>query len=188
MPKTAKQRTAERQTAQGEPSEAGTAIRILGDPILRRKAKEVRRVTPEIRKLIEAMCPAMYANDGIGLAAPQIGESVRVITYDVEGEPEALINPKIVKAEGEEKALEGCLSVPRINGEVTRAQVVKVRGLDENGKLKRLQAEGLLARVLQHEIDHLDGVLFIDRAAPETLFLIEEAAEEQEDGRIEPKL
>ena len=163
-------------------------IRFIGDPVLRQKAKDVKKVTPEIRELIEAMYDIMYASDGIGLAAPQIGASIRLITYDDEGEPRALINPKITKSEGEEAGVEGCLSVPRINGEVVRAEMVKVRGLDKDGKEKRIKANGFLARVFQHEIDHLDGVLFIDKAPPDTLFYIDDVEAERDDAESQPKL
>jgi peptide deformylase len=131
--------------------------------ILRRKAKAVRSVTPRIQQLIDAMVETMRANHGLGLAAPQVGEGVRVIVAEVGDRLLALVNPEIVAAEGEEVGEEGCLSIPGILAEVRRAARVRVRALNRRGKRVTVDAEGLLARVLQHEIDHLDGILITDR-------------------------
>lgn len=139
-------------------------IVTLGDPILREKAQPVKKITPNLLKLLDNMAETMYAAPGVGLAAPQIGVGKRVIVVDVGDGLVELINPEIVAAEGTEIGLEGCLSIPRVQGEVPRSARVVVRGLDRDGKEREYKAEGLFARALQHEIDHLDGILFIDKA------------------------
>lgn len=138
-------------------------IVTLGDPILREKARPVEKITPRIHRLLDNMAETMYAAPGVGLAAPQIGVSKRIIVVDVGEGLIELINPEILVAEGEEIGVEGCLSIPGVQGEVPRAAVVVVKGQDRYGQTKELKAQGLLARALQHEIDHLDGVLFIDK-------------------------
>ncbi|MDN5348361.1 MAG: peptide deformylase [Clostridia bacterium] len=135
----------------------------IGDPLLRAKAEPVKKITPAILKLLRNMADTMYDASGVGLAAPQIGILKRVIVIDVGEGLLELINPEILESEGIEIGVEGCLSVPGVQGEVPRAAKVKVRGLDREGKVKECAAEGLLARALQHEIDHLDGILFIDK-------------------------
>lgn len=135
-----------------------------GDDILRGKAKEVAKITPNIIKLLDNMCDTMYAYKGVGLAAPQIGIPKRVIVVDVGEGLFEMINPVIIEAEGENIDMEGCLSVPNKVGEVKRAVTVKVRGLNREGQVTEVKAEGFAARAFQHEIDHLDGVLFIDKA------------------------
>ncbi len=137
------------------------------DPRLRQKAAPVTQVTPEIRKLVEDMAETMYAAPGVGLAATQIGEPHRVFLVDIAGEDEpsklhVFINPEIVKTQGEQCAPEGCLSFPGISEEIKRASRVTVRALDAEGRAFELDAEGLLAVAIQHESDHLDGVLMID--------------------------
>ena|SRR5690606_36125031 len=145
-------------------------IRLLGDPILREPAQPVQEITPELRTLIDDMFETMYAEDGVGLAAPQIGVGNRIIVVDprLDGvEPFALVNPVIVEKSREtEKGEEGCLSIPGLKDIVERSTDVVVEGLNADGAQVRMAAEGLLARVLQHEVDHLDGVLFIDRVSP----------------------
>jgi peptide deformylase len=136
----------------------------LGDDILREKARLVPRITPNIIKLLDNMANTMYSAKGVGLAAPQVGVSKRVIVVDTGEGLYGLINPEIVKAEGREIEQEGCLSIPGLVGEVARAASIEVKALDRNGKECRIKASGFFARALQHEIDHLDGVLFIDRA------------------------
>lgn len=136
----------------------------IGSEVLREKAVEVKQITPNIVKLIENMLETMYAADGVGLAAPQIGVSKRVIVVDVGDGPVDLVNPIILEREGEESEVEGCLSIPGVQGEVVRAAKVKVQGLNRKGELQDINAEGLFARALQHEIDHLEGVLFVDKA------------------------
>jgi peptide deformylase len=142
-------------------------IRRYGDPVLRKKAEPVQGVTDEIRILIDDMVETMYDALGIGLAAPQIGVSLRVIVID-EGTrdssgPKAFLNPLIVGQTGSLRGEEGCLSLPGVYGEVVRAEWVRVEALDRHGAPVRLEARGLLARVFQHELDHLDGMLFLDR-------------------------
>ncbi|MBU4532615.1 MAG: peptide deformylase [Eubacteriales bacterium] len=134
------------------------------DPVLREKAKEITKITPSINRLIENMADTMYASGGIGLAAPQIGVSKRAVVVDLGDGLMVLINPEITKAEGRERGKEGCLSFPDMWGEVDRALSVKVRAFNLKGEEIFISAEGFLARALQHEIDHLDGIVFIDRA------------------------
>lgn len=145
-------------------------VRIMGDPVLRTKAQPVETITDEMRRLVRDMFETMYAEEGVGLAAPQVGISDRIIVIDphVEGvEPLALVNPEILDASKEtEKSEEGCLSIPGLRDLVERSARVRVRGLTPEGELREVEAEGLLARILQHEVDHLDGILFIDRVSP----------------------
>jgi len=141
-----------------------------GDPALRRRAAPVGEVTPEVRAAIADMTETMYDEVGIGLAAPQVGIALRLIVVaDEEGRGvQALLNPAIVDRGGEATGEEGCLSIPGVFAPVTRAAWVKIEAQDVNGRPLALRATGLRARVLQHEIDHLDGVLFIDRIDPVT--------------------
>jgi peptide deformylase len=142
-------------------------IRVLGDPVLRKPTKPVADITDELRKLILDMFETMYAAEGIGLAAPQVGRTERVAVVDVEGRKYALINPQILETSGAiEKDEEGCLSIPDIYGDVERPGQVTVRALDENGKEYELTAGELLGRCIQHEVDHLEGRLFIDYLSP----------------------
>lgn len=143
-------------------------ILVYPDPFLARKAAPVDTVDERTRVLIRDMFDTMYAADGIGLAAPQVGVGKRVIVLDVSPvdekiAPMAVVNPDIVSRKGTGTAVEGCLSVPGVQGEVCRAETVEVVGMDEQGNPLRILANGILSRALQHEIDHLDGVLFIDR-------------------------
>jgi peptide deformylase len=143
-------------------------IKILPDPVLRKKARRVSSVDASVKKLIKDMFETMYDAPGVGLAAPQVGVSLRVIVIGVpEGEEGAmreiaLINPEMVKKKGERLLKEGCLSVPGFFAEVKRSEQVTVKGRDEAGKEVRIKADGLLAQALEHEIDHLNGVLYID--------------------------
>lgn len=146
-------------------------IRLLGDPILRRECDPVDAVDDEVRALIRDLEETMYDADGIGLAAPQVGVPLRVFVYDVRDpdDPRAagtLVNPRVVSTEGIERDTEGCLSVPGLQEVVERPARVVVEGLDGEGQDVRIEADGLLARCLQHERDHLDGVLFLDRVSP----------------------
>jgi peptide deformylase len=148
---------------------AARPVRYLGDPVLREKAAPVPGVTEEIRTLIADMFDTMYAEEGVGLAAPQVGVGMRVIVVDPQDEkttPFALINPEIVTAsEDADRAEEGCLSLPGLKEIVERPVSVRVEGLDRDGAPTVLEAEGFLARILQHEIDHINGILFIDRVS-----------------------
>ena len=139
-------------------------IRIAGDPVLREKAKKVRKVDASIQKLIDEMIDTMHAAPGVGLAAPQVGVSLRVVVIETPDEGMmALINPEVVKASGKRQVMEGCLSVPGYQAEITRSRQVTVKALDRDGKEIRLKAvDTLLAQALEHEIDHINGILYID--------------------------
>jgi peptide deformylase len=146
-------------------------IRRYPDPVLKKKAGPVEEVNGELQALIDNMVETMYAAPGIGLAAPQVGETKRLIVVDVSTKEEkhpllVLINPVIVSFEGRIDSEEGCLSVPGYTSTIKRAERVLVRGVDREGRPMEVEATGLLARVLQHEIDHLDGILFVDRMSP----------------------
>lgn len=143
-------------------------ILVYPDPFLARKAVPVAAVDDRIRALIRDMFETMYASEGIGLAANQVGVGKRVIVLDVSPvdetiSPVAVVNPEIVSQSGTAIGIEGCLSVPGVQGEVCRAETVEVAGMDEQGNPIRILGAGILSRALQHEIDHLDGILFIDR-------------------------
>lgn len=133
-----------------------------GDPVLRRKARPITKITKRLKVLAKNMLETMYHANGVGLAAPQVGISERMVVIDVGKGPLVLINPEIIAAEGEERDVEGCLSLPGRNEYITRAYRVTVSALDLNGGKINLTGEGLLARAFQHEIDHLNGILFID--------------------------
>jgi peptide deformylase len=137
-------------------------IQVLGSPILREPTTPVAQVTDDVRRLLDDMFETMHAANGVGLAAPQVGRRERLAVVDVGDGPIVVINPEIVRAEGSDRAEEGCLSIPEIYGEVERAARVTVRALNEQGEPFELDAGELLARCLQHEIDHLHGRLFID--------------------------
>jgi peptide deformylase len=139
-------------------------IRKIGDPVLRAKAKEVTKIDDTIRELVKDMYETMYDAPGVGLAAPQIGVSARIVVIDVDDKPITLINPVIIAKRGSQIGEEGCLSVPNEHHDVERYNYVKVRALNEKGRQYEIEGEELLARAFQHEIDHLDGILFIDKA------------------------
>ena len=141
-----------------------TTIRIVPDPVLRQKSKRVRVIDGSVQKLISNMWETLHAEPGrVGLAAPQIGVPLRVIIISIpEEEDIVLINPEIVRRTGERLIDEGCLSIPGYIGQIKRAVSVKVKGRDQDGKEIRIKADELLAQALQHEIDHLNGVLYID--------------------------
>jgi peptide deformylase len=158
------------------------------NPILRRKAKKVAKITPELRALADDMVETMRQAPGVGLAAPQVAQSVRLFVAELEenkeqpggGKTYIVFNPEYVfKSDELVDGVEGCLSIPGWAGEVTRHARVVVKGLDKQGKRIRIEAEGWLARVFQHELDHLDGVLFTDRISdPEKIWQIREGEEE----------
>lgn len=152
-----------------------------GDPVLREKARRVRTIDKSIHKLIEDMWETMYDAPGVGLAAPQVGVSLRVVVIDVGDDNQiALVNPEIVKRSGERRCDEGCLSVPGYRGEITRSVKVTAQGIDPyTGKEVRIKAEdNLLAEALEHEIDHINGILYIDYlASPDALIPLSDAPE-----------
>ncbi|MGI1659139.1 MAG: peptide deformylase [Desulfitobacterium sp.] len=137
----------------------------IGSDVLREKAVPVKEITPNIVKLLDNMLDTLYDANGVGLAAPQVGVSKRVVVVDVGDGPIELINPVILEAEGEDTDDEGCLSIPGITGQVKRAAKVKVEALNRKGERQVIEGTGLLARCFQHELDHLEGVLFVDKAA-----------------------
>ena len=136
----------------------------IGNPVLKAKAEPVEKINKQILKILYDMADTMYASDGVGLAAPQIGVSKRIIIVDIGEGLIELINPEIVSAEGSVVDQEGCLSVAGFFGDVARAQKVVVQGLNRQGKRVKIKAVDFLARALQHEIDHLEGRLFVDLA------------------------
>ncbi|WP_172194867.1 peptide deformylase [Saccharibacillus qingshengii] len=145
------------------------AIRLIvtePDEVLHKKAKEVTKITPNVQKLVGDMADTMYDAQGVGLAAPQVGILKRIIVIDIGDENGliGMINPEIVEREGEQFGPEGCLSIPGLNGDVRRSMTVTVKGLNRDGEEFTVTGSGLLARAFQHEIDHLDGVLFTDVA------------------------
>jgi peptide deformylase len=138
-------------------------IRVLGDPVLREETKPITAITDDVRRLVDAMFETMYAARGIGLAAPQVGRLERLAVVDVKDQPLVLINPEILESgSSHEKDEEGCLSIPEIYGDVERPLTVRFRAMDRDGTVYERDTEGLLARCVQHEIDHLHGKLFID--------------------------
>jgi peptide deformylase len=137
-------------------------IRVLGDPILRQATTPVTAMTDELRRLIADMFDTMYHARGIGLAAPQVGRTERLAIVEVDDERLVLMNPDVVERDGRAKGEEGCLSIPDIYADVERPETVTVRALDEHFQPYEIEAGGLLARCIQHEIDHLDGKLFLD--------------------------
>ena len=157
-----------------------------GVHVLRQVSRPVLKVSEDIAELVQHMEHIMRAANGVGLAAPQLGILQRIFVYDAGDGFQAIINPKILGRKGRQVGVEGCLSLPGLQGDVERAEEVVVKGLDQWGKPVRIRGEGLTARVIQHENDHLDGVLFIDegRADPATLHYVtaDEVAAEEEDG------
>ena len=154
------------------------AIRMIredGDEILRKKTREVETVDDKIKEILDDMLETMHQYNGVGLAGPQIGILKKLVVIDLydENPPLKLVNPKIVKQEGEQEVEEGCLSFPNKYGKIVRPAKVIVEALNENGEKMRIEAEGLLAQALSHEMDHLEGVLFVDKIIPGTLEYVE---------------
>ena len=139
-------------------------IKKAGDEVLKKVCAPVTKIDRKIKKLVEDMAETMYDANGVGLAAPQIGLPIRVVVIDIGDGLIELIIPAIIEKEGSEKDTEGCLSIPGVFGEVDRYSKVTVEALNRNGKTVKVAGTGLLARALQHELDHLEGVLFIERA------------------------
>ncbi|HEU4699619.1 MAG TPA: peptide deformylase [Gemmatimonadales bacterium] len=141
-------------------------LHLLGSPVLRERSAEVAGLDDEVRALIDDMFETMDAAQGVGLAANQVGVARRVAVIDAEGQRFAMVNPVLVEVSGRATGEEGCLSIPDIYGEVTRPERVVLEALGRDGEPFRLEAQGLTARAIQHEIDHLDGILFLDHLGP----------------------
>jgi len=155
------------------------------NPRLRIKAKRVPKVDDSIRKLMDDMVETMLDAPGVGLAATQVDVHLRVIVMKVDNQLYTLANPELVRSSGEQIGYEGCLSVPGLIGEVARAERVTIKALNRNGREVRIKGEGLLARAIQHEIDHLDGILFVDRLTSIDTLRPVAAASEDEDAETE---
>jgi peptide deformylase len=163
------------------------AVLQYGHPVLRGKAEPVGRITPAVRRVVQRLGAALRESGGLGLAAPQIGELLRIFVYhdEASGALVTVIDPQLVKAEGEVIDAEGCLSLRRLYGDVRRAERVIVKAKAPSGKRVTLAGEDLHARILQHEMDHLDGVLFVDRVDPATLhWVVGEPGESGEINRV----
>ena len=156
-------------------------IKVYPEVVLKKQAKAIPKIDAATKKLVEDMVATLRAANGVGLAANQVGVLQKVFVYDDGSGLGVMINPKIVSATGEQIGIEGCLSVPGLQGEVKRANEVVVKGMDLKGKSVKVKAEGLRARIFQHEIDHLEGTLFLDRVEPGTLQYITEDEEEETD-------
>ena len=141
-------------------------IRVFGDPVLKQRAKDVADVDGALVRVVNTMVDTMYDASGVGLAAPQVGVQKRLFTYDVGDGPQVLINPEIVETEGEWAYEEGCLSIPGFHFEIVRPKLVTITGIDIDGEEVVVQGDELLGRVFLHELDHLDGVLMLDRLDP----------------------
>jgi peptide deformylase len=166
-------------------------IRIAGDPVLRQKAKKVPRIDASIQKLIDDMIDTMHAAPGVGLAAPQVGVSLRVVVIETPDDGLlALINPEIVKHSGERRLMEGCLSVPGYQAEITRSKQVTVKALDRDGKEVRIKAvDSLLAQALEHEIDHINGILYIDHLdSDDELFPVRPSIDDNGEDPVEAEV
>jgi peptide deformylase len=142
-------------------------LRVEGDEILRKRSRDVEKLDDRLKELLDDMLETMYENDGIGLAAVQVGILRKVVVIDIGQGPMKLLNPTIVERSGSQIFTEGCLSVPGKNGDVERPEKVVVEYMDENGDDQKIEAEGLMAVCLSHELDHLNGVLFIDKVIKE---------------------
>lgn len=153
------------------------------DPILRRKTKRVPSIDKSVLKLIGDMIDTLDDAEGVGLAAPQIGVSLSIVVIHIPDDvPFALVNPEVIKRTGEREVVEGCLSIPGYQGKIKRSVSVTVKGLDAQGKSMRIKADGLLAQALEHEIDHLEGVLYIDRLESRDKLYKLDPVERAEDG------
>ncbi len=163
-------------------------IRKEGDPVLRKECKPVKEMNERMKILVGDMFDTMYEAEGVGLAGPQVGILRKIFVVDIgaeEPDPMVFINPEILERSGEQTGSEGCLSVPGYQGEVTRAEHIKVRALNENMEPFELEADGLLARCIQHEEDHLHGTLYVDKVNGELVDLSELEAQSEEGGEEE---
>lgn len=147
---------------------SGYDIRVIGDPVLRQRAKEIADIDGTLVRLVDDMLDTMYEAPGIGLAAPQVGVQKRLFVWDVGTGPQAIVNPEIVESDGEWLFEEGCLSVPGLSWEIVRPKIVHIVGRDLDGNEMSFEADELEARLFQHELDHLDGTLLIERLDDET--------------------
>lgn len=147
---------------------SGYDIRIIGDPVLRQRAREVTEIDGSLARLVDDMLETMYEAPGIGLAAPQVGVQKRLFVWDIGEGPEAIVNPEIVESDGEWVFEEGCLSVPGLSWEIVRPKVIHIVGRDLDGNELSFEADELEARLFQHEMDHLDGTLLIERLDDDT--------------------
>lgn len=147
---------------------SGYDIRVIGDPVLRQRAKEITDIDGTLVRLVDDMLDTMYEAPGIGLAAPQVGVQKRLFVWDVGTGPQAIVNPEIVESDGEWEFEEGCLSVPGLSWEIVRPKIVHIVGRDLDGNEMSFEADELEARLFQHELDHLDGTLLIERLDDET--------------------
>lgn len=164
-------------------------IRIVGDPVLRKRSEEVTEIDAALVELADAMFRTMYEAPGLGLAAPQVGVARRFFVYDLQDErgPQVLVNPVITGSSGEWEFAEGCLSVPGLHFDIVRPKEVGVRGLDLEGNDVELEADELLARLIQHELDHLDGVLLLDLLDEEERRAAKRTIREMQMGLGEPE-
>lgn len=151
----------------GERKMALRTIRIMGDEVLTKKCREVKEITPRIADLINDMLETMYDACGVGLAAPQVGVLRRIVVIDVGEGPIIMVNPEIIESDGEQTGDEGCLSLPGKAGQVTRPDYVKAKALDANMEPFEIEGEGLLARAICHELDHLDGHMYVEKVEGE---------------------
>ena len=165
-------------------------VLTVPDPILKNKSVKIPEVDRSISKLVKDMIETMQVEGGVGLAAPQIGKNIRLIVLQMpDEEPFAMINPEIIKREGEREIMEACLSIPGYEGLVKRSITVTAKGINESGKQMRIKASGLLAQALEHEIDHLDGILYTDRIEDEDKLFETSYTSEQVTarGQLEPQ-
>ena len=157
-------------------------IRIMGDPVLEKRCKEVKDVTPRIKELVQDMLDTMYEANGVGLAAPQVGVLKRIVVIDTTGDdPHVLINPEILETAGEQTGHEGCLSLPGKTGIVTRPNYVKLKAFDLDMNEFELEGEELLARAMVHELEHLDGHMYVEKVEGELMNVSSLESESEED-------
>lgn len=155
-------------------------VRIMGDTVLEKKCKPVKEMTPRIKELIEDMLDTMYDAQGVGLAAPQVGILRQVVVIDIGEGPIVMINPEIIETEGSQTGSEGCLSLPGKAGTVTRPNYVKARALDENMEEFEIEGEELLARAICHELDHLEGIMYVSKVEGDLCDVEQDLMDEEE--------